>query len=345
VGTAVLAARLLLAAVFAVAGVAKLLDRRGTREALQEFGVPPFGLSAGAILLPVAELATAVALVPAPSARWGGVAAFALLLAFIGGIANALRRGRSPDCHCFGQIHSEPAGRSTLFRNGALAAAALLVVVEGPGPSVTAWVSDRTGIELAATVAIIAAAFFGAAALRLWVTNRGLGRKLDRVQAQLDTFPPGMPVGSLAPRFTLPTVDGERVTLEDLLAPGHPLVLVFVSPGCGPCEVFFPELERWQFALAGRVTIAIISSGTPDQNRVAAPAGVAQILLQKDAEVMDGYRVFGTPSTLVVFPDGRIASAPVPGSIISESLIRMVLRQQTQNTLHGRIVELRQPIA
>ena len=37
----------------------------------------------------------------------------ALLLAFVGGIAFNMARGNAPDCHCFGQLHSEPAGRSS----------------------------------------------------------------------------------------------------------------------------------------------------------------------------------------------------------------------------------------
>ena len=112
--------RLLLAGVFAVAGVAKLLDAEGSRRALRDFGVSqrlsrPLGL-----LLPLAELAIAAALVVPDSARWAAIAAAALLAVFVVAIANALRQGRAPDCHCFGQVHSEPAGRGTLARNAIL---------------------------------------------------------------------------------------------------------------------------------------------------------------------------------------------------------------------------------
>ena len=73
--------------------------------------------------LPLAELAVAVALVIRPSARWGAPGALLLLPVFIAGVARAMSQGRTPDCHCFGQLHSEPAGRSTLIRNAAPAAA------------------------------------------------------------------------------------------------------------------------------------------------------------------------------------------------------------------------------
>ena len=58
-----LIARLTLAAVFAVAGLAKVADSAGSRKSLTEFGVPKSLAPALAWLLPVMELACAVALV------------------------------------------------------------------------------------------------------------------------------------------------------------------------------------------------------------------------------------------------------------------------------------------
>src|SRR5688500_5109958 len=109
-GSLLVGARVLLAAVFVIAGVAKLRDRPGTLRALAGFGVPRRLWSAAAIALPLAELGTAVALLPPATARWGGVAALVLLLAFCVGIGYAMMQGRAPDCNCFGQLHSAPAG-------------------------------------------------------------------------------------------------------------------------------------------------------------------------------------------------------------------------------------------
>src|SRR5919108_6031571 len=112
-----LSARLLLALLFVVAGVPKLLDRAGMRQAIVDFGVPAPLAGPLGVLLPLAELAAAVALVPTPTAWWGAVGALALLLLFIAGIAINLARGRTPDCYCFGALHSEPIGWPTLARN------------------------------------------------------------------------------------------------------------------------------------------------------------------------------------------------------------------------------------
>ena len=143
---ALLIIRVVLAAVFLVAGFAKLADVAGSQQALRDFGVParlsvPFG-----VLLPLAELAVAIALLPAASAWWAAVVALVLLLLFVAGIGSNLARGRTPDCHCFGQLHSAPAGLSTLIRNLVLAALAALVAVFGrstPGPGVLDWLAAR----------------------------------------------------------------------------------------------------------------------------------------------------------------------------------------------------------
>ena len=139
--SAVLGVRLLLAAVFAVAAVAKLLDLEGSRRAMRGFGVGDRTANALGLVVPVAELSVAAALVFQPSARWGAIGAIVLLLTFSAGIANAMRRGRKPDCHCFGQLHSAPAGRETLGRNLGLAVLAGFVVWHGPGPNVVDWVT------------------------------------------------------------------------------------------------------------------------------------------------------------------------------------------------------------
>src|SRR5436305_2671304 len=133
--TIVLGLRVALAAVFLAAGIGKLLDLAGSRRALRDFGVPERVTGVAGVLLPATEIAVAVALIFRPSARWAAIAALLLLGAFILGIARALPRGEEPDCHCFGQIHSAPAGPLTLARNAVLAAFAVVILAYGSGPA------------------------------------------------------------------------------------------------------------------------------------------------------------------------------------------------------------------
>src|SRR5277367_6554107 len=112
-----LVVRLLLALVFALAGIAKLADPRGSRKSMLEFGVPAFLARPLAWLLPLLELACAIALIPIATAWWAADGVLALVVLFIVGISISLARGRTPECHCFGQLHSSPAGPKTLVRN------------------------------------------------------------------------------------------------------------------------------------------------------------------------------------------------------------------------------------
>ena len=115
---------LVVAAVFAWAGVAKLRSPKATARSFAALGVPP---TLGRVV-PGIELALAVAIVIAPIT---GVAALVLLGAFtivLMGADDGVR------CACFGSASSAPVSWVQVLRNGFLAAAA--VVASGSTPRV-----------------------------------------------------------------------------------------------------------------------------------------------------------------------------------------------------------------
>ena len=181
---ALLGTRLVLAAVFAVAGLAKLADPAGSRRAVRAFGAPQLLAPLLGTLLPLGELAVSVALVVRGSARWGAVGALVLLGGFIVAIGSAIKRGRAPDCHCFGRLRSAPAGWGTLLRNTVLAGIAGFVVVGGwanPGASATGWVSRLSAGAL--TGICVGVVVVGGQAWFSWQLLRQQGRLLARLEA------------------------------------------------------------------------------------------------------------------------------------------------------------------
>ncbi|HKZ26643.1 MAG TPA: TlpA family protein disulfide reductase, partial [Rubrobacteraceae bacterium] len=63
---------------------------------------------------------------------------------------------------------------------------------------------------------------------------------------------------------------------------------------------------------ANELTVSLISRGDPEENRAkSAEHGVERVLLQQDWEVADAYQVDGTPSAVLVRPDGTIGSSLV----------------------------------
>ncbi|MBA2557304.1 MAG: redoxin domain-containing protein [Chloroflexi bacterium] len=338
---ALLVARLVLAAVFTVAGLAKLADLDGSRRAMRDFGVPAQLTTPLGTLLPLAELAVAIALVPRTTAWWGALGALVLLLAFVAGIGTSLARGRAPDCHCFGQLHSAPAGWSTLVRNGALAAVAALLLWQGradPGPSVVGWVDDTSTAERialgAALLALALVAVEGWALIHLVSQNGRLLLRLDALEEARGLHPQGavgtagpssagLPVGSSAPAFSLSGLHGETITLDALRVVGKPVMLIFTDPKCGPCNALLPEIERWQRQHADVMTLALVSRGTPEANRSKnTEHGLTHVLLQEDREVAKAYEAQGTPAAVLVRADGMIGSSLALGAEGIRSLVR-----------------------
>jgi len=293
---------LVLALVFALAGVTKLADRAGTTRAILDFGVPALLASPLALLLPVCEVAVATALVPAATAWWGAVSALILLLLFVVGIGINLARGRKPECHCFGQLHSAPAGPKTLARNGVLAAVAAFVVwqgADGVGPSALSWVGGLIAAQY--TVLVLSLVALALLAAQWWFllnllrqNGRLLGR-LEALEARLGAggvLPPssngaqqaaGLPVGSQAPGFSLSGFHGETLTLESLRSSAKPVMLVFTDPDCGPCTAMLPQVGRWQQEHSEKLTVALVSRGKPEENRAKmAEHGLTAVLLQED---------------------------------------------------------------
>ena len=326
-GDVLVLARLALAAVFAVAGVAKVLDRPGTRQGLLDFDVPERVAGPLTLLLPGAELVTAIALLFAPTARLGALGALVLLGVFVTGLTRALLRGESPDCHCFGQAHSEPASWETVARNVALAVPAAYLAVGGAGPSLVAWADDRDAqhLWLVATSSLAVVAVTTCAVL--WRENRRLR------STQLPAAVASIPIGSRAPRFSLPSTGGAPVSLRDLLSGGRPCVLTFVAPGCGPCAAILPEIARWRGALSGRILVTVVSAGEAEvAEKLAAEYGLGEVLVDPGSVVTRAYRVPGTPCAVLVGADGTVRSAPAPGQIAIEALVRLAVRGAPQAT-------------
>jgi protein-disulfide isomerase len=359
--TILLIARLLLGLVLLVAGLAKLADREGSSEAVRAFGVPETLNGTVVALLPLGELAAAILLVPSGTARAGAALAAVLLLSFCVGITRSMIRGEAPDCHCFGQLHSSPAGPKTLARNLFLTAVAGLVLAGGAGTSATAWIGHLSGTALVALIAgIVLAGILAASGAFTLSLLRRHGHMLLRIDALEQALaergievpsvapmplpaPAGLPIGTAAPEFELRDVAHRSVSLDSLIAPARPLILVFTDPGCGPCSALLPQVAAWQREHSDALRIALVSRGGRDANFAhAREHGLEDVLVQRDSEVSELYRVNGTPSAVLVAPDGAIAS---PAHAGAEAISALVSSRVAAPTLavHQHVPQLGRP--
>ncbi|MCA9833613.1 MAG: redoxin domain-containing protein [Thermomicrobiales bacterium] len=332
----ILAARVIVAGVFLLSGAGKLADRAGSQQAVRDFGVPNVLVPAIAMLLPVVELGIAIALIPNRTMMWGAWAALLLLGLFIVGIVLNMAQGRRPDCHCFGQLHSEPIGWPTIARN--LLLMLLTLVILGGSSGLENLRDIDAGVQptpaLVWLVTLLMAGLIAMATTQLMLVmqeERTLYGRLDRLvasgaelspagrsdrgQRETDTMPVALEVGVRAPDFYLPSLAGSDVSLTEIRSSGKPVALVFIDPTCGPCGQLVRELPTWVDTHPGGPDLLVVSRGDEAANRVKT-MGIAtdRVVLQHDRELAFAYGILGTPSAVLVAPDGTIGS-PVAGGI------------------------------
>ncbi len=350
----VLVIRLVLSAVFALAGATKLLDRPGSRAAMINFGVSERWASLAASMLAASEIVIALLLLPSSTAWFGAVGALALLVLFIVQIGINLAQGRTPDCHCFGQLYSRPIGRETLVRNGILALLALFLVLQGPQGIRSLALSqaalpEGSTLWIALAVLLLAVgAAVGVLGLFMFNLLRQNGRLMLRVEALEraagivgageEQAPAGLPVGTPAPAFQLPTIQGQIVNFADLFNTaenqGKPILLHFSDPGCGPCRNFLPQIAEWQ-QKQSRFNVVVASTGAPTTNlQHASEYGIENMLLQQDREVAQLFGVRATPGALLIDAQGRIAS---PVALGPEAIRTLVQERENGGKLRAHL--------
>jgi peroxiredoxin len=127
--------------------------------------------------------------------------------------------------------------------------------------------------------------------------------------------PPGLPVGSVAPAFELPDLQGGRMTLEHWR--GQRVLLMFFNPGCGFCQQMAPDLAALPVdGHDGRPLPLVITTGDPEASRrLVTEHGLrGPVLLQQQMEVAAVYHVRGTPMGYVIDERGMIASELAVGA-------------------------------
>ena len=344
-----LLARCLLAVTFLVAGTAKVANRRASIQALRDFGIPRLAQPLIPLLAPV-EITVAAGFLFAAFAWYAAWASVALLLLFIAGIAANLARGRQPTCNCFGQLHSKPISWRTLARNGVLAACATWLIVSGPPQSAAdLWVllsrldthGRRVALVLAAVIAVTmmhvlrqeeepdseplfvdepesAAPQYRAPA----VASRTEAPRSGHATPRSMLTGNGLAIGTPAPGFTLPDLEGHPHSLDSLRASGKPVLLVFSSPHCESCRALAPKLPGLAALHEHAFRMVLISRGSVQQNlEKVNDSGTLLVLLQQDDEVAEAYDCTSTPAAVVVDADGVIQSQLAVGAPAIAQLI------------------------
>ncbi len=349
--------RLILCAVFAVAGIGKLLDIKGSVKATEDFGVPESLSKIIGYTLPYLEILLAVGLLFSTTSQFAAIGLTCLLAVFIGGMLNQMRLGNAPDCHCFGQIHSEPISIKSVVRNvifAVLSAGLIVVGRENQGLSAVNWMTELTSAEKMLGVfglAITALSAFAVNYLSHILTEqKQLSRRIELMDFVANEHNHGehredvthptesLPIGATVPNFTLPDVNGKQVEFDHLLMQTKPLLFFYVSPTCQPCNALLPEIDAWQNELKDKVSFVFISEGTAKDN-IAKFGKERTVLIQKDREVTQKFLAKWTPTAFLVQNNGTIASRMAAGDTAIRELISQIQLQENVSFVLNETVE------
>ncbi|MFH1689929.1 MAG: TlpA disulfide reductase family protein [Candidatus Eisenbacteria bacterium] len=126
----------------------------------------------------------------------------------------------------------------------------------------------------------------------------------------------GMSAGAdkKAPEFTLPNLDGDDVTLSELLEDG-PVIVDFWATWCKPCIKAFPDLQEIfdNYKNCGLKVVAISIDGPKSMSRVGSliksKGNTFEVLLDPSQKIARQFHVTSVPRTVLVRTDGTIAYA------------------------------------
>jgi peroxiredoxin len=132
--------------------------------------------------------------------------------------------------------------------------------------------------------------------------------------------------GDKAPNFTVPTLDGDKVTLKDLR--GQYVLLDFWATWCGPCTAETPNLKQAWEQFGERDDFAMIGlsldekQAAPRQYAKKNDLGWIQGFLGdwSNAKLPDRYGVEGIPEIMLIGPDGKVVAKGLRGDAIAQAV-------------------------
>jgi len=117
-------------------------------------------------------------------------------------------------------------------------------------------------------------------------------------------------LGERAPAVRLPDLGG---VMRDLADQREATAVLFWNPSCGFCAQMLEQVKSWEERPAeGAPALLVVSTGTVEANRALGLRST--ILLDQQFATARAFGATGTPSTVLVDGEGKIASLVAVGA-------------------------------
>ena len=138
----------------------------------------------------------------------------------------------------------------------------------------------------------------------------------------------GLPLGTVAPDFQLPTLNGGEITLASFR--GRELVLIFVDPFSPPVDELLPRLKELSRQFP-ELALVLIGRGDLEENRrlVAEHDVTFPVALQRRWEISLAYGTLAAPVAYQIDAAGYLTAGPAFGGA---AILRLALAASTPTT-------------
>jgi protein-disulfide isomerase len=117
-------------------------------------------------------------------------------------------------------------------------------------------------------------------------------------------------LGERAPTVRLPDLGG---AMRDLAAQREATAVLFWNPACGFCQQMLEQVKAWEVRPPdGAPSLLIVSTGAVEANRALGLRST--ILLDQEFATARAFGATGTPSSVLVDAEGKIASLVAVGA-------------------------------
>lgn len=149
----------------------------------------------------------------------------------------------------------------------------------------------------------------------------------------------GLKAGTPAPSFRLPRLDGKELALENFR--GKRVLLVFSDPGCVPCELLAPHLERVHRERKDLQVLMVSRQDAEINRQKVAKLGLTfPVVLQRNWEVSLQYASFATPVGYLIDERGILGSEVAEGS---DAILALAVKPTASS--NGHQLHLESPLS